>query len=126
MALSDREQELLDQLERQLNDDPAFASAMTSSESALPTVASPRALILGLLGLALGLGLILVGVSTKLIFLGLLGFLLALAGLYYASRSSGKSSAQAPQSTAAGPKAPSAFMRNLEDRWDQRQGGGAL
>lgn len=129
MALSEREQELLAQLEKQLNDDPAFASTMTGSQPLVaPAVASsPRNLVIGALIAVVGLGLIIAGVSTKLILLGVLGFVVAAAGVYFATTA--PKNAKAAGSTATSRQAPSKskgnsrFMQNLENKWDERQGG---
>lgn len=127
MALSEREKELLAQLEKQLNDDPAFASTMTGPQAvAAPAlIASPRHLVLGALGAVIGLGIIIVGVASKLIIVGVLGFLLASAGVYFATSTPGNSSSQkvSESSLRKKPKEPSNFMKNLEEKWDRRQGG---
>ncbi|MDY6051178.1 MAG: DUF3040 domain-containing protein [Rothia sp. (in: high G+C Gram-positive bacteria)] len=129
MALSDREQELLAQLEKQLNDDPAFASTMTGPQPLVaPAVSSsPRNLVLGALIAVVGLGIIIAGVSTKLIVLGVLGFVVAAAGVYVATTAPQKSKANGKRGS--GPSVPSkagstsSFMQHLEDKWDERQGG---
>lgn len=130
MALSEREQELLAQLEKQLNDDPTFTSSMpTVPEAELgegtPLAASPRNLAIGALIAVVGLGVIIAGVSTKLILVGVLGFLIAAGGVYFATLKPKKTLAKAPKTaTGAGSGTQkSGFMRNLEDKWDERQGG---
>lgn len=122
MALSDREQELLDQLEQQLKEDPAFSRQMPASvgqDTPLASAFSGRNLVLGSLLLLLGLGVILLGVANKLIWLGLLGFLVAGGGIYYATLRSAQGSTSSSSGQSAG---SSDFMRKLEDRWDERQG----
>lgn len=122
MALSDREQELLDQLEQQLKEDPAFSRQMpapTGQDTPLSSAFSGRHLVLGALLLLLGLGIVLLGVANKLIWLGLVGFLVAGGGIYYATLRSAQGSASSSSGKAAD---SSAFMRKLEDRWDERQG----
>lgn len=123
MALSDREQELLDQLEQQLKEDPAFSRQMPASagqEVPLSSAFSGRNLVLGALLLLLGLGIVLLGVANKLIWLGLMGFLVAGGGIYYATARPAQ--AAAAPSSAAKSAGSSDFMRKLEDRWDERQG----
>ena len=58
MALSERERELLAQLEKQLNEDPAFTSTMTGPQPLVaPAVSSsPRNLVIGALVAVVGLG----------------------------------------------------------------------
>lgn len=129
MALSEREQELLAQLEKQLNDDPAFASTMTGPQPLVaPAVtSSPRNLVIGALVAVVGLGVIIAGVSTKIILLGVLGFVLAAAGVYCATtapkgaKAAGGGASARPAPSKA--KGNSRFMQNLENKWDERQGG---
>ena len=131
MALSEQEQALLAQLEKQLNDDPVFSSTMTGSQPVLDRApkASPRNLVIGALIAVLGLGVLIAGVSTKLIVVGVLGFLITCGGIYWATTApkvaghaaSGASSA--PTSSKGQCGKYSSFMRNLEDKWDERQGG---
>lgn len=131
MALSEREQELLSQLEKQLSDDPAFTSSMpVASESqtldAGSQAVSPRNLALGALIAVVGLGIIIAGVSTKLILVGVLGFLITAGGVYFATLKP-KVSSVAGKKIPSPQKSPkSGFMRNLEDKWDERQGGPRL
>lgn len=130
MALSEREQELLAQLEKQLNEDPAFASTMTGPQPLVaPAVSSsPRNLVIGALVAVVGLGIIIAGVSTKLILLGVLGFVVAAAGVYFATTAPKGKGAKATGGAPARPtpsknKGNSRFMQNLENKWDERQGG---
>lgn len=129
MALSEREKELLAQLEKQLNEDPAFASTMTGPQPLVtPAVSSsPRNLVIGALIAVVGLGVIIAGVSTKLILVGVLGFVIAAGGVYFATtapKGSTKAGEQASaRSTPAKAKGNSRFMQNLENKWDERQGG---
>lgn len=132
MALSDHEQQLLDQLERQLRaDDPHFADSIGSSSIADPTRPrlSVKHIILGVLAVVVGIGVVILGVALKQILIGVLGFLIAAAGLYWVTSraSSSQSNNAVPgrarnshQSTAKSSK----FMQNLEERWDNRQRGG--
>lgn len=129
MALSEREQELLAQLEKQLNEDPAFASTMTGPQPLVaPAVtSSPRNLVIGALVAVVGLGVIIAGVSTKIILLGVLGFVLAATGVYFATtapkgaKATGGGASARPAPSKA--KGNSRFMQNLENKWDERQGG---
>lgn len=127
MALSEREKELLAQLEQQLNDDPAFVSTMTGPQATVTSgiTPSPRHLVLGALGAVIGLGIIIAGVASKLIFVGVLGFLLASAGLYYATTAPRGATNRATQKKGRPKpaKEASSFMKGLEDKWDKRQGG---
>lgn len=126
MPLSEHEQRLLDQLEKQLNaDDPQFAQNVGSHASTPTSSVTVRNLVLGVLLGLVGLGVVVAGVATKIILLGVLGFLIAAAGAYLAT----KKTAGAPQRTTTHPrttnqKKTSGFMQNLEERWDERRNRG--
>lgn len=131
MALSEREQQLLAQLEQQLNaDDPQFASHM-DARPVRPTF-STRAVVLGVVLGVVGLAVVLGGVMLKSVLIGVAGFLIMSLGVYWAStRGSGKLRGEVRGNPApdAGPapkaaKPSSNFMRNLEDRWDERRSSG--
>ena len=83
MPLSEHEQKLLEQLEKQLHeDDPKFASSMGS----VPGRSwSTRHLVIGVLATLAGVLLLLVGVSMQNIFVGVLGFVVMGAGVYFAT-----------------------------------------
>ena len=120
MPLSEHEQKLLEQLEKQLHeDDPKFASQMGS----VPGRSwSTRHLVMGVLATLAGVLLLLVGVSTQIIIVGVVGFVVMGAGVYFATmRSSAVGKARAAGRKQG--KARSSFMSNLEQRWDERHGG---
>ncbi|MCT1601776.1 DUF3040 domain-containing protein [Kocuria sp. p3-SID1428] len=131
MALSEREQQLLAQLEQQLNaDDPQFVSQM-DSRPVKPTF-STRALVLGAVIGVVGLGVVVGGVALNSILVGVLGFLIMSFGVYWAStRATTTQGSESSDSSQGGTKAKataakkpqSGFMRNLEDRWDERRSG---
>ncbi|RJU02611.1 DUF3040 domain-containing protein [Arthrobacter frigidicola] len=86
MALSDREQQLFDQLEKQLrNDDPRLAAAL--APAAAPTV-STRRIVLGVLIDVAGFILVFIGVMLSglaaSISVGVFGFAVMVVGLYVA------------------------------------------
>ena len=82
MPLSDHEEQLLSQMEQQLlQDDPKFASTMRGSSR------GPRAghrMALGALGVVAGLGLLVLAVTSQIIWLAIPGFLVMLGGATYA------------------------------------------
>ncbi|WP_294565941.1 DUF3040 domain-containing protein [uncultured Arthrobacter sp.] len=86
MALSDREQQLFDQLEKQLSDDdPRLAAAL--APAAAPTV-STRRIVLGILIDVAGFILVFIGVMLSglaaSISVGVFGFAVMVVGLYVA------------------------------------------
>lgn len=121
MPLSEHEQKLLEQLEKQLHeDDPKFASSMGSDPG---RSWSTRHLVIGVLGTLAGILLLLLGVSLQSIVVGVLGFVVMGAGVYFATMRStaGKSKSGAAVRKPGKPR--SSFMSNLEERWEERHRG---
>ncbi|MGP9694972.1 DUF3040 domain-containing protein [Brachybacterium sp. AOP25-B2-12] len=123
MPLSDHEQKMLDEMERQLfADDPKLARAFHASPQQRR---SRRRIILGLLGVGIGLALLVLAVALPAIWLGVLAFLIMVAGGIAAvtapSRTTEGEPAEADgRSTAAASQ--SAFLRRMEERWERRSG----
>lgn len=135
MPLSEHEQRLLSQMEQQLlAEDPKFASAMRGSAR---RGGSARRLLLGGLGIVAGLLLLVVGVMSDLIVVGILAFVLMLASAVYAISSPRRKGPQgvvgpaggvAPRGGAVGSRAAKAprggsFMDRVEERWQRRRSG---
>lgn len=135
MALSDHEQQLLDQLEKQLrSEDPSFAQNISRpAEDAAPAVRlSPRRLVIGIVVLVIGLA----AAVASIFFLtmpwaaigGVVGFAVMVLGGYHAvtpgedSEGSARS-ASASKAKKSGPKRRTSFMERMEQRWDKRQEG---
>jgi hypothetical protein len=122
MALSDREQQLLEQMERALaSEDPKFASALGGS---MTNRIANKSIGIAVIGVVVGIGSLLAAVSLAIPALGVLGFFAIVAGFYFAnlgaksSPTPGKSGSAKKASTSGG------FMQGLEDRWDRRQDNG--
>ncbi|CAM3186205.1 hypothetical protein PSET11_03139 [Arthrobacter ulcerisalmonis] len=123
MPLSEHEQKLLEQLEKQLHEeDPKFANSMGSDPG---RSWSTRHVVIGVLCALAGIFLLLVGVTTQLIVVGVLGFIVMGGGVYFATMRSAAAAARggAPGSTAKSGKPRSSFMNSLEERWDERRRG---
>ncbi|NUP57946.1 MAG: DUF3040 domain-containing protein [Pseudarthrobacter sp.] len=120
MPLSEHEQKLLEQLEKQLHeDDPKFANSMGSDPG---RSWSTRHVVIGVLCALAGVFLLLIGVTLQNIFVGVLGFVVMGGGVYFATmRSSGgrRGKGRGPKSG----KQRSSFMSGLEERWDERRRG---
>lgn len=120
MALSDHEQQLLDQMERALYaEDPQFATNLRRASTG--SIMRGRA-ILGIIGIVIGMGILVTGVATALIPLGVLGFLVMLVGgvaIYAAMRPVPDGDA-GPSVKAPKAKKSSGFMHRMEDRWNRR------
>jgi Flp pilus assembly protein TadB len=123
MPLSEHEQRLLDQMEKALYaEDPKFATSLRST----PAVRAARGRAsLGFLAVLGGIALLIAGVSTAVIALGVAGFLLMLGGAFIAysafSRRAAAETGDAP--AAPGPATPAkgpGFMDRMEDRWRRR------
>jgi Protein of unknown function (DUF3040) len=118
MPLSEREQKLLEQLEQQLNaEDPHFATSM--SETGASRFSTSR-LVAGAVTAAVGLGVMLWGISQQAIWLGIIGFVLMAVGVYVGTARTKAGSAGRASGTASAKK-NSAFMNGLEQRWEQRR-----
>jgi len=110
-------------------EDPKFASHM---------VAHPgrnrlrRRIVVGACGLVVGLGLVIVGMTITQIWLGVVGFVVMVAGAAYAFKPAHLRDFGTVQEdgsvSAARPKRQSrnngSFMQRLEERWDRRRGQG--
>ncbi|MBF0723290.1 DUF3040 domain-containing protein [Sanguibacter inulinus] len=132
MPLSEYEQRVLEQMERELtSDDPRLATSMktTSQRSSVRYVIAGVGLIVGLLALV-------VGVAQSVPVVGVVGFAVMFAAVAYAfaqpSKSSGPVGVVSPdgtvrpaakqQKTKRGGKAGKApFMQRMEERWDKRR-----
>ena len=113
MALSDRERRLLAEMEEALaTDDPRLQSRMAGSTM---TQSRPRIL----LGVSLTLGgiaVIFAGLISKTTPIGVVGFLVALAGVLALIRSIGSASTRTPRTKGA----RKSLSARLEERWDRR------
>jgi len=126
VALSEREQKLLEQMEQALYaEDPRFATRIRSHGDAR----SKRRALIGVLGVLAGLGLVFLGVLQQQIWLGAVGFAVMVASGVWAFaptrksgpegvvRSDGTTAARPATSRPAGP----GFMQRLEQRWERRE-----
>ncbi|GHG41560.1 membrane protein [Sinomonas cellulolyticus] len=114
MPLSEHEQKMLEQLEKQLHEeDPKFADSMGAD--ALRTF-STKHIVLGVLGVIVGILVLLTGVSIQNIFVGVLGFLVMGVSVYYGTlRRPGR------RMRSRGAKSSGGFLRRLEAQWDERR-----
>jgi hypothetical protein len=81
MGLSEREQQLLEELERSLGGSPSVKAAR---KLATENVSAKR-VISGTLILVAGLSTLLAGVMTQTLALGVIGFVVMVAGVYLAA-----------------------------------------
>ncbi len=134
MPLSEHEQRLLEQMERALYaEDPKFATSMRHSRGG---AGDRRRIAIGVIGLLVGLGLLVAGVASKLVIVGVLGFLAMLGGLWLAISALRPAPEQAAGS--GGPGAPTnitsrsrksarskrsgeSLSDRMEERWRRRR-----
>lgn len=125
MPLSEHEQRLLEQMEKALYaEDPKFATTLRSTPGA--RAARGRA-ALGVLAILAGLGLLIAGVTTTVIALGVLGFVVMLVGSVIVYSAFGSRPAETPATetpSAPAPPPSSGFMDRMEDRWRKRSDDG--
>jgi Protein of unknown function (DUF3040) len=101
VPLSEHEQRLLEQMERALYaEDPKFATSMRNPN---PLSGDKRRIALGVVAFLAGLGLLIAGVATKLVPVGVLGFLAMLAGIWFVVTSTRPSGTAAAAQATGGP-----------------------
>lgn len=130
MPLSEHEQKMLDEMERQLSGDPRLSRAFAPQSK--PARGNGRRIVIGLGGVVLGLVVLVLAVAIPAIWLGAIAFLGMLAGAVYAltapSSPRGDSSSEGGDGGGgSGPTAPASggdgsFMRKMEERWEKRSG----
>lgn len=136
MPLSDREQQLLEQMERALvEEDPKFATSMRGGPG---QARNRRRLGIGIGGVIVGLAVILLGVTIAQVVVGAIGFAIMVGAVVYAATDKKPALHVVPDSGAPAKgkgrgrsgKAPrggrgsggsSSFMQRLEERWDKRR-----
>ena len=119
MPLSEHEQRLLDQIERQLYaDDPKFASAVRAHDLRSHLVKRIKRFAALLV---LGLAALVAGTVLRNVVLGVAGFLVMLAAILVVGRSVTKLSDREGRSRASKVKGPkSSFRERAEERFRRR------
>jgi hypothetical protein len=127
MPLSEQEQRLLEEMERNLyKNDADFVATVGGSGRGRPNY---RAIVIGVLLAVAGAGALIGGVASQILIVGVLGFALMFVGVLVAITPSKRGAAAAPPAGPAsasarpGPRARSGFMDRLNERWDRRQEG---
>jgi hypothetical protein len=126
VALSEREQKLLEQMEQALYaEDPRFATRIRTHGDG----SSKRRMLIGIIAVLAGLGVVFLGVLGQQIWLGAIGFAVMVAGGVWAFAPARKSGpvgvVQGDGPTAArsakAPKSGQGFMNKIEERWERRE-----
>ncbi|BDZ53321.1 DUF3040 domain-containing protein [Agromyces marinus] len=126
MPLSEQEQRLLEEMERNLyKNDADFVATVGGGGRGRPNY---RSIVIGVLLAVAGAGALIGGVASQLLIVGVLGFAVMFAGVLIAitpSKRAGGAAQPMPQPGAASrPAKPQAgFMDRLNERWDRRQDG---
>jgi hypothetical protein len=123
MPLSEYEQRVLNELERDLGTDPKLKNAMRRGHR------SGVRLVLAGIGILLGLGIVLTGVMTQVWLTGILGFaLMVVCALWALSDDSagGAKPVESPQGKKKGPQRKKGLMSRLEERFERRRERGDL
>lgn len=123
MALSEREQRLLDEMERGFYQ--SEADVVQTGAAGRRTV-NYRSLVLGVVVLLVGIGVLIGGVMAQQLWLGLIGFAAMLGGVLL-MLARGSSATDASQQDSAGSSkkkaARESFSERMERRWDERMEG---
>ena len=124
MPLSEQEQRLLEEMERSLYQNDSDFVARVTRRQGRPTYTS---ITLGVLGALAGVAVVILGLVLRQPLIGVLGFVVMLAGVLFALRpgmrapkSSSKPSRTASSGGARGSSSGGSFMDRMNDRWDKR------
>ncbi|MFM6974324.1 MAG: DUF3040 domain-containing protein [Agromyces sp.] len=119
MALSEHEQRLLEEMERNLyRHDADFVSSVTGARGPV----NYRFVAFGALIAIAGFALVVTALTTQFIALGVLGFVVVLGGVMLALRTTPASATatSARSSRSRAPRTRGSFMDRMNDRWDRR------
>ncbi|HEV7957051.1 MAG: uncharacterized protein JWL94_1729 [Microbacteriaceae bacterium] len=131
MPLSEHEQRLLEEMERNLYQNDADFVATVGSHRGKPNY---TLIVVGILVAILGIGIIVTGVVVNLALVGVGGFVVMFVGALLAISPPRRSGAPeepsaaerakaSPRRTSASGPARGGFMDRLNERWDKRQDG---
>jgi len=118
MPLSEQEQRLLDEMERNLYQNDADFVATVSQRKGKPNY---TIVAVGVLTVVVGIAILVGGVMSQIAFVGILGFIVMFAGVLVALAPPRKSTAAPTRTGASSAPRQSSFMSSLNDRWDKRQ-----
>lgn len=129
MALSDREQHLLDEMEQHLYRSEAdVVSAPKSPVAAM----SARNIVIGVLCVVLGVVGLIWGVASKVMVIGLVGFIVMIVGALFAIRANPSVGTKAKTDTkisssngansSSSATGGASFQDRMQQRWDRRNG----
>lgn len=115
MPLSEYEQRVLDDLERDLGADPKLKNAMARSHHTVGHFVAAAA------GVVIGLGVVLTGVMTKIWLVGIGGFALMITIVLWALLGPGPGARRTARAAKSTKKGRQGFMTRLEERFERRR-----
>lgn len=111
---------MLDEMERHLMSNDADVVSAPQGDRVL----SYRNIVYGAILVLAGLGGLIVGLSTQLIVVGVIGFVVMLGGVVLAvTPTKVARPASEPREKAGATPRSTSFMDRMNDRWDRRQDG---
>lgn len=126
MPLSEQEQRLLEEMERNLYQNDADFVATVSGRRGRPNYTQ---IVIGALLAVVGVATLVAGVIVRQPIVGVVGFALMLAGVLLVLTPGSSSASSSPQGDAApgnpssAPQKRSSFMDTMNERWDRRRDG---
>lgn len=115
MPLSEHEQRLLDEMERNLyRHDADVVSGM-----GVRPRPNYRAIVIGVIVAVLGMSVVLTGVTTRMWWVGILGFVIAFVGVLVTLRP-GATPIESLSPRSSRPQSRASFMDRMNERWDRR------
>jgi Protein of unknown function (DUF3040) len=119
MPLSEQEQRLLDEMERNLYQNDADFVATVGSRQVRTNY---RSVVFGVLLGVIGIVVLVIGVSIRQPIVGVFGFLVMFGGVLVAVSPPRKPVARASKSSPKdAPRRSGGFMESLNERWERRQ-----
>ena len=121
MPLSEQEQRLLDEMERNLYQNDADFVATVGSRRGRPNY---RGIVLGAVLFVVGIVLLLIGVGVHQPLVGVIGFVVMFGGVLVAITPARgvRAAEQTPGSSSrAGSRRSGGFMSTINDRWERRE-----
>lgn len=118
MALSDREQRLLAEMEEALSaDDPGLVQTLSGARG------RGSAIAIGAIALIGGIVTLFAGLIAQLTAIGVTGFIIALVGVIVLINALSAQLSGSLRSDRGPKRARRSFTQGFEDRWDQRNNG---
>jgi hypothetical protein len=119
MPLSEQEQRLLEEMERNLyQSDADFVSTVGARVGKV----NYTVVVVGALLVVAGIATLVTGVMLAVPLVGIFGFVVMFGGVLVATNPPRKALPAPPTPQAKKPAKSSSFMDGLNDRWDKRQG----